>query len=315
MKIIRTAIGLGFVFLIGCQSNVENQTSLPELHGTAQAISLLGDTLYVPQLPEEVLNRRQVQRDEAEARAMENPDEIDALIWVGRRTAYLGRYRESIDVYTKALERFPEDPGLYRHRGHRFITIRRFKRAVEDLQTAANLIEGSEDVVEPDGMPNARNIPTSTLHFNIWYHLGLAHYLLGDFENALKAYRACMDVSENLDAVVATSHWLYMTLRRMDRAEQAESVLDRIVPEMDIIENGSYHQLLLMYKGLLSIDDLEGEKQDTLENATVGYGIANWYLYNGKKELAVQKLKQIISGSQWAAFGTIAAEAELVRWE
>ena len=39
--------------------------------------------------------------------------------------------------------------------------------------------------IEPDGQPNARNIPTSTLNSNIYYHLGLAQYLKGEFEAAL----------------------------------------------------------------------------------------------------------------------------------
>ena len=63
---------------------------------------------------------------------------------------------------------------MYRHRGHRYVSIREFDRAIADLEYAATLIEGTEDEIEPDGMPNAMNIPVSSLHSNIWYHLGLA---------------------------------------------------------------------------------------------------------------------------------------------
>ncbi len=77
---------------------------------------------------------------------------------------------------------------MYRHRGHRYITLREFDKAIADFNKAVELIEGTDDIVEPDGAPNAAGIPTSTLHTNIWYHLGLAHYLKGDFAAALLAY-------------------------------------------------------------------------------------------------------------------------------
>jgi hypothetical protein len=68
------------------------------------------------------------------------------------------------------------------------------------------LIANTPDQIEPDGLPNARNIPTSTLQSNIWYHLGLAHYLRHDFDRALDAYRKCLAVSKNPDGVVSASH-------------------------------------------------------------------------------------------------------------
>ena len=110
--------------------------------------------------------------------------------------------------------------------------------------------------MEPDGQPNARNIPTGTLKTNIYYHLGLAHYLKGDFERAAEAYRLCMQHSKNADMQVATAHWQYMTLRRLDRAEEAKKVLEPITADMDVFENGSYHKLLLMYKGESAADAL-----------------------------------------------------------
>ena len=89
-----------------------------------------------------------------------------------------------------------------------------------DLKKAAELTKGKPDEVEPDGQPNARNIPTGTLQFNIWYHLGLAQYLTGRNKDALHSYLECLKVSKNPDALVATTHWLYMTLRRLNRPQR-----------------------------------------------------------------------------------------------
>ena len=108
-----------------------------------------------------------------------DPSSADNAIWLGRRLAYLGRFSEAIDTFTQGILKHPGDARLYRHRGHRYITLRKFDLAIRDLKRAADLIEGP-DQIEPDGQPNARNIPTSTLDSNIYYHLGLAHYLKGE---------------------------------------------------------------------------------------------------------------------------------------
>ena len=280
-----------------------------------QAISLFGESLFPPELAPEVREDREAKLARARSDYERDPDDADAIIWYGRRTAYVGDYRSAITIYTEGIEKHPDDARMLRHRGHRFISVRELDRAVADLERAAALVAGREDEVEPDGLPNARNIPTSTLQSNIWYHLGLAYYLKGDFQSALRAYRECMKVSGNPDMLVATSHWLYMTLRRLDMEEEAAAELEPIHADMDVIENDAYHQLLLMYKGELDPQELlEGTlSEDGIENAALAYGIGAWYLYNGELEQAVEIYRTVLSGSQWAAFGYIAAEADLQR--
>ena len=259
-------------------------------------------------IPEAVRAQREQELATARANYEKNRNDADALIWLGRRTAYLGRYAEAIDIFTEGIRKHPRDARMLRHRGHRWITLRQFDRAIADLTKAAELIRNTPDQVEPDGLPNARNIPTSTLQSNIWYHLGLAHYLKGDFEAALRAYRECMAVSKNPDGVVSTGHWLYMTLRRLGRADEAEAVLAPVSTDMDVIENTAYHKLLLMYRGEIAPEELLKEN-----DAAIHYGVANWFLYNGERDRAMTLFQEIVREKEWAAFGTIAAEAELAR--
>jgi len=245
-----------------------------------------------------------------------NPDDPEAIIWLGRRLAYPGRFREAIEVYTKGIEKFPRDARLYRHRGHRYITLRKFAPAIHDLKKAAALTKGTSDEVEPDGQPNARNIPTSTLQFNVWYHLGLAYYLTGQNNRALRSYRECLKFSNNPDALVATSHWLYMTLRRLNRVKEAAQVLVNIRPGMEVIENDGYYRLLLMYKGLMSAESLQAEalKQGASPGAhSVLYGLGNWHSYNGRPAEANRVFHQILATDQWTSFGYIAAEVDSSR--
>lgn len=243
-----------------------------------------------------------------------NPKSADAIIWVGRRLGYLWRYQDAIQMFSRGIAEHPDDPRMYRHRGHRYITVRRFDEAIADFEKAVTLIKGKPDEIEPDGQPNKLNKPLSTLHFNIWYHLALAHYLKGDFEEALSAYNECMKVSTNDDLVVATSDWLWMTLMRLGRKAEADKVLARITPTMNIIENGSYHRRLLMYKGLEKPEALmDPSNADALTLATQGYGVGNFYLVTGNPQRARATFEQVVAGTNWSAFGYIAAEADLQR--
>jgi tetratricopeptide (TPR) repeat protein len=313
--ILRVLVVLGAAALTwACDER--DARELPVLPAGAETVTLLGDTVSPPALTLEVRQEREARLAQARRAYEATPEDVDSIIWLGRRLAYLGRYREAIEVYTEGMRLHPTDARLYRHRGHRYITLRELAAAIEDLAHAAKLVAGQADEVEPDGLPNVRGIPTSTLQSNIWYHLGLAHYLRGDFERAATSYRMCLDVSATEDMVVATSHWLYMTLRRLDRLEEAETVLAPIHAGMDIIENTGYHRLLLMYQGELTPEDLledAASDDDALANATVGYGVGNWHLYNGRDVEAETVFRRILEGEQWAAFGFIAAEAESAR--
>lgn len=267
-----------------------------------------------PELSEKAAKIYQENLEKAKADYQKTPDDADAIIWLGRRTAYPGNYKEAIEIYTKGIEKHPKDARMYRHRGHRFISIRCFDDAIRDFETAARLIKGKPDEVEPDGLPNARNIPTSTLQSNIWYHLGLAYYLKGDFKKALKAYKNCLKVSKNPDMLVATTNWLYTTLRRLGKTKEAEKYLAPIKDDLDIIENDSYYKLLKVYQGKINGDELLTEiASDTnnLGNASIGYGLGNWFLINGEREKAEKIFRRITNGNQWSSFGYIAAEAEL----
>lgn len=256
--------------------------------------------------------------DEARKVALTAPNggDADSLIWYGRRTAYTGRYKDAIAIFTKAIARWPQDARIYRHRGHRYITLRCFDDAIRDFEAAAKLIKSKPDETEPDGLPNAQNIPTSTLQSNIWYHLGLAYYLKGDFKKAEKAYAECMKVSKNNDMLAATTHWYYMTLRRLEKNPHAARLLEGIDGDFEVIENDDYLKLLRLYRGEVRAEMLladVGDKADSLGNASLAYGVGNWFLYNRDSVRAEQILRKIVAGNQWASFGYIAAEAELKR--
>ncbi|MFN2501677.1 MAG: tetratricopeptide repeat protein [Pyrinomonadaceae bacterium] len=178
----------------------------------------------------------------AHSQYQQTPNDADAIIWLGRRTAYTGRYRDAINIFSEGIRKFPKDARMYLHRGHRLISIRCFDDAIKDLQKAVQLIEkpGNKDEVEPDGLPNARDIPTSTLHTNIWYHLGLAQYLTGDFDRARASFMRCYNTAKNDDMRIAAAHWAYMSGRRFAALSTTpKSTGDRIKADLQQLLEGA----------------------------------------------------------------------------
>lgn len=280
---------------------------LPAVPAGAQAVSLQGEPLF----PAEPDAGTLANLAAAQADYEQYPDQADNIIWYGRRIAYAGDYRRAIEVFSEGIDKFPADPRFYRHRGHRYLSIREFDLAIADFERAAELMAGLPLEIEPDGLPNAQNIPLTTTQGNVWYHLGLAYYLKQDWPRALAAFRNGYNLGGNDDNLVSTGHWIYMILRRMGNTAEAAEALREISADMNIIENQSYHELCLLYRGELAIDQLMAANGDDPSNAAVAYGLANYYYYNGDRERSDDLLRRIVAGSSWSAFGYIAAEVDL----
>jgi tetratricopeptide (TPR) repeat protein len=303
-----------FLILIvsaGCQSTPRHEPGAPQ----PEATSLFGSPLYRPTLDSATRRRLTANLQRAEADARANPENADALIWVGRRHAYLGEYRKAVEVFTEGVRRFPSDPRMLRHRGHRYITLRRFDDAIADFTRAATLMAGMPDQVEPDGQPNARNIPIGSLQSNVWYHLALAHYLQGDWDAAAAVARRGIAASSNPDRLVSQTHWLYMALRRAGKADDARTALEPIRDDFDIIENASYYRLLKAYRAGVTSAEMDSTllRLENPSDLSLAYGVANWFLYSGDTVRATSAFERIVNSGQWASFGYVAAEADLAR--
>lgn len=308
----------------GAQRGVSAYEAIDASNVKPEAISLLGTPLHAPELSEEIRFQRERDLENAQSIYNRDPHDEESIIWLGRRLAYLGRYRDAIDIFSNGIAIHPDSHKLLRHRGHRYITIRNFDLALADLNRAAELIEvgsvvspsGIPDEIEPDGQPNAQNIPTSTSHTNIYYHLGLVRYLTGDFSGAADAYRRCMTFSKNDDMRIATMYWQYLTVRRLNDDRSAAEILNAVSHSMNIMENGMYHRLLLMFKGDLTPEDVmkPGDGEDaSVDLATVGYGVGMYHMLNGERDAAMKQFRSVIEETNWAAFGHIASEAECSR--
>src|SRR3954468_6126157 len=106
--------------LLACALAAPAAAQLPE------ATSLFGKPLVSPPPTGAAKTRLEADLAKAQADYDRDPRSADAAIWLGRRLAYLGRFHGRIAVYSRGIEAHPDEPRLYRHRGHRYITIRKF---------------------------------------------------------------------------------------------------------------------------------------------------------------------------------------------
>lgn len=267
-----------------------------------------------PSLSDSIKKAYEANLRSAEKKYRADSTNDEHIIWYGRRLGYLGNYKEAIAIYSKGISLHPDNARFYRHRAHRYITLRCYDNAITDLKKAVELVRDQVDEIEQDGIPNEKNFPTSTLHTNIYYHLGLAYYLKGEDRQALLAWEKCLDISDSDDMKVATLNWLNVVLRKMGRQKDAEQHLKEVSGDMEIIENHDYYDILVMYK---AGDDskLKEKTQDqgSVSNATLGFALGTYYQLKGDKNKAKELFEKVVAGKQWSSFGYIAAENELAR--
>lgn len=315
---MKALVPLLVLTLFSCQtpnreaSKVRN-LAISEEKPINKIVSFLGEDLIGKELSNEAREKYEKNLQEAKERLDLNPDSLELIIWYGRRLAYLGRYLESIQVYTDGLNKYPLSYKLRRHRGHRYITTRQISKAVDDYELAAFHSTNATNAIEPDGLPNKLNKPLGNDFFNIWYHFGLAHYLDGRYDKAISAYIQCMKVSDNNDLLVATSYWLYMCYKKVGNVEMADNLLNPINAKIRLIENDAYLDLLLLFKGEYNAEKMleKATSKDGILNPTLAYGIGNWYQQHGNTDKANGIFLQIMESPNWDSFGFIAAEREL----
>ena len=276
----------------GMTANLSSQTAGP---GALELTSGLGRKLYA--LPDDkaiVDARKSLAAD---------PKNVSLVVQLAHAQAARRQYREAVATATAGLAFAPNSADLYLERGHRELGLREFSAAMKDLEQATRLAPGLLDA---------------------HYHLGLAHYFSGEFEAAAASFDRARSLAKNDDSLIDCSNWLYVSLRRAGKEQQAAQVLVRITPEVKNTEPHLYFYLRLLhfYRGKLMAeavlppppggpDELEGE----LAFDTVSYGVGNWRFYHGDKAGAMELFRNVVKGEAWNSWGFIGSELELLHGE
>jgi tetratricopeptide (TPR) repeat protein len=282
---------------------------------SAQALSLLGDTLWSLPIPPDDGPELVEQLTRARTRVASSPGDVNAALVVARRTADLGRLRESIDLYTKADELSPIDPRIPRYRGEILMQLREFELALRDLQASATRLMGKPTQVEFLAMDEG-GLLGSTLQFNVYRLIGYTYYLMGEFAKARITLLEAAKAASNGDDVIAAGLWLFFSSRRLGAMEEARLILTRFTDSAAVGAREAELALLEAFRDGVSSDSLHLDMQHpfrTERDALTAYGLGFALLHLNRRDEAEMVFEHVRTYRDWSSMPVIAAEAELAR--
>jgi tetratricopeptide (TPR) repeat protein len=282
---------------------------------SAQALSLLGDTLWSLPIPPADGPELVEQLTKARGRVASSPLDVNAALVVARRTADLGRLRESIDLYNKADQLNPVDPRIPRYRGEILMQLREFELAQRDFQSSATRMVGKPTQVEFLEVEEV-GLLGSTLQFNVYRLLGYTYYLMGDFTKARLALIEAAKAAPNGDDVIAAGLWLFFSSRRLGAVEESRMILTRLTDSAAVGARDAELSLLRAFRHGVTSDSLHLDLRKPFEverDALTAYGLGFALMQLGRTDEAELVFEHIRTYRDWTAMPVIAAEAELAR--
>jgi len=201
-----------------------------------------------------------------------DPQNVAKIIALGVAQSGARRYREAIATFTSGMSTFPNNVPLYRWRGHRFISVREFDRAMEDL---------------------TRGFQLDSTVYGVLYHLGIVRFARGDFNGAADMFRRALPNAPDPAETAGATDWLWMSLSRAGRADDARAMLASRPDSLPI--TNAYTQRIKLYRGKIGPEAVAGPADTTdIAKATVSYGLGNWYLVRGDSATARQWFRRSI---------------------
>ena len=217
---------------------------------------------------------------------------VARIIDLGVAQSGARQFREAIATFSRGLEIEPNNALLLRWRGHRYLSVREFDRALADLTRGSEI--------------------DSTI-YGIWYHLGIVQYVRGEFATAAASFGRALPIAPDPGELSGSTDWLWMSLSRAGRAADAKTMLARR-PDNKPVTN-AYTRRLQLYRGEIGPDAVVTPADtDDLQIATLAYGLGNWYLVKGDTAQARAWFERSVRASGgWPGFGFILSEVELRR--
>ena len=220
-----------------------------------------------------------------------DPKNVQRIIDLGVAQSGARQFREAIQTFTHGLAIAPNDPMLYRWRGHRYLSVRELDRAKADLE---------------------KGLALDSTNYGILYHLGIVRYIRGDFAGAATMFERGQGRAPDAGELAGSTDWLWMSLMRAGRKADAEAMLARR-PD-SLVVNNAYARRLKLYRGEIGPDAMftPADTAD-VQVATLSYGLGNWYLVRGDTARAKSLFQRSVQSGGWPGFGFMVSEVELRR--
>lgn len=302
------SILLALTLLTSCTSRKAEPESVSN-NPEPEAISFSGKPLYA-----KVADSAAVVKSDSLVAAIRSKTDLseDDFIAIGRSMVGISRFKKAVEIYSEGLGKYPNSYKLLRHRGHRYINLRQLENAMPDLLKAEELIRPEPEVYEYD----AAGKQGATYQHQIWYHIGLYHFLKRDYAPSAAAFEKSLATAHAGGDRAGSSDWLYNAYMRMGLTDKAAAIARPFTADFDI-ENKDYpyYRRLLLFNGVIKPEELVDASKPiaemTLLEMTKLYGLANWRAYQGDAETANALYKKILESTEWAGFAYASAELDV----
>ena len=222
-----------------------------------------------------------------------DPRNVQRIIALGVAQSGARQFREAIETFTRGLAIAPNEPMLYRWRGHRYLSVREFDKSMADL---------------------TRGYQLDSTNYGVLYHLGVLRYLKGDFNEAAALFGMSQPRAPDGGERAGSTDWLWMSLSRAGRAAEATAMLATRPDSLPTPPGYAYVSRLKMYRGELSPNALFSPADTAdVQVATLNYGLGSWYLVHGDTAKATAAFERAVASGGWPGFGFMVSEAELLR--
>lgn len=296
------------LFFASCTQK-EQETEYTTHEPAPQTISFLGKPLYAKTIDSVVLAKA-----DSAIQAIQNKSNLseEDYIAISRNMVSTGRFAQAAENFSAGIKKFPSSFKLLRHRGHRYLNLRQLDKSIADLTRAEELIRAEPETWEYD----AAGKPTATYQHQIWYHIGLYHFLKRDYAASATAYEKSLAYTKEGNNIAGASDWLYNAYQRSGQKDKIPNLLKPFTLDFDIEDKDySYYRRLLLFNDVITpeqlIDVNQPADQLPLTELTKLYGLANWYAYKGDSANANELYKKVLQSNEWAGFAVACAELDV----
>ena len=213
--------------------------------------------------------------------------DFDGLMDLAKALCWQLRYREAVDVYTKAIELRPEELTGYRQRAARYITTLQPEKAISDFLRCRELGGDAQDIS---------------------YRLGICYYLAGDYKAAMEELEVCYPLCDE-EMGIAVIYW--HTLSAWRSKKETTLLKEKYHLGMDVRHHTAYEFAMRVASENLALTDAAmqlSQESDDLEYSIKAYGIYAILMKMQEEDMARMLLDAIIRRDKfWISYAYIAA--------
>lgn len=224
--------------------------------------------------------------DSPEVAALRGTETYEELLALGKALCFQLRYREAVEVYSRAIAIQPDDMRAIRQRAARYLTTLRPKEAIRDFLRCRAL--GGEEQ-------------------DLSYRLGLCYYLAGDYRQAMNELERCYPLC---DAEMGIAVIFWHTLSAW-RSESEAKLLRFYRTGMAVGHHTAYDFCMSCTAGytdeVSAANRLKDEKSD-LEYSIMAYGCSCLLASRSRfTEAAELREKLLQRDGFWISYAYLAA--------